>query len=297
MKRPHKVMGAVTALAMMLAGCGSSDSSSQGASFMETCKEMVTETAPNEVYVATSGVTYPKFEKKTYYSQTAGRDTPVNVLLPDNYSPDKKYPVLYILHGYWDNEDWMTKPVVHVSSMLNNLIKLGEAKEMIVVCPYIYCSKTQEKCTAMDGPNTAAYDNFVNDLLTDLMPFIEKNYPVATGRENTAITGFSMGGKEALQIGFEHPDLFGYIGGVCPAPGLNNSLFTGLNEKFGENKPRVILMSASEADTVVGKVPFGYEDQLNSNGIEHIFHKMTKAQHNQTSVIPHLYNFFRMLFK
>ena len=64
------------------------------------------------------------------------------------------------------------------------------------------------------------YDNFINDLTNDLMPFIEENYSVLTGRENQAIAGFSMGGREALYIGFTRPDLFGYVLAIAPAPGL-----------------------------------------------------------------------------
>ena len=56
-------------------------------------------------------------------------------------------------------------------------------------------------CTGMDLANCFAYDNFINDLTTDLMPFIEGSFSVAKGRENTAITGFSMGGRESLFIG------------------------------------------------------------------------------------------------
>lgn len=66
----------------------------------------------------------------------------------------------------------------------------------------------------------APYDNFINDLANDLMPFIEENYSVLTGRENQAIAGFSMGGREALYIGFTRPDLFGYVLAIAPAPGL-----------------------------------------------------------------------------
>lgn len=295
------IMTAAVGLAAMLTGCGSKDGSADNskdpASYMEQCEALLENLPEEETYISAEGVTYPKFEKKTYYSQTAERDTPVNILLPENYSEDKQYPVVYILHGYWDTEEWMTRPVVHISSMLNNLIKKGEAREMIVVCPYIYCSKDQEKCSAMDAKNTAAYDNFVNDLLTDLMPFIEQNYSVAKGRENTAITGFSMGGMEAMSIAFAHPDLFGYIGAACPAPGISNSVFAELDTKFGDNKPYLFLLTASEADNVVGQIPFGYEDQLVKNGTQHIFHKLEKTGHDHSSVTPHLNNFFRMIFR
>lgn len=82
--------------------------------------------------------------------------------------------------------------------MLTNLIADGEAEEMIVVLPYIYCSKDMPYCTGMDTTNTLNCDNFINDMMTDLIPFIEENFSVAKGRENTAVTGFSMGGREAL---------------------------------------------------------------------------------------------------
>ena len=110
-------------------------------SYMEMCLEKLVEMPPEEILKNREGVIYPEFEKFTYYSQTAERDTPVNVLLPTNYSEDKKYPVLYILHGYYDNEDWMARDIVHISTMLTNLVADGDAKEMIVVGPYIFCKK------------------------------------------------------------------------------------------------------------------------------------------------------------
>jgi enterochelin esterase-like enzyme len=85
---------------------------------------------------------------------------------------------------------------------------------MIVVFPDIYVSATQDKCSALDDKNNAAYDNFINLLTKEIMPFMEQNYSIKTGRENTAITGFSMGGRESLYIGFTRPDLFG-ISGRC----------------------------------------------------------------------------------
>lgn len=79
-------------------------------SYMEQYKDMVVEMPPAGIEDTLAGVVYPEFEKYTYYSTTAERDTNVNVLLPPNYSEEKEYPVVYILHGYYDNEDWMTRP-------------------------------------------------------------------------------------------------------------------------------------------------------------------------------------------
>ena len=71
---------------------------------------------------------------------------------------------------------------------------------MIAVFPYIYASEKQDSCSGMNEENNAAYDNFINELTNDLMPYIESHYSVKTGKDNTAIMGFSMGGRESLYI-------------------------------------------------------------------------------------------------
>ena len=270
--------------------------------YMEKIGDIMAEMPPEEILTEREDIAYPKFEKFHYYSNTAERDTPVNVLLPVDYSEDKEYPVLYILHGYYDNEDWMTRDVVHISTMLANLIADGEAQEMIVVCPYIYCSKDMPYCTGMDTQNTLNYDNFINDMMTDLMPFIEENFAAAAGRENTAVTGFSMGGRESLFIGFSHPETFGYIGSVCTAPGLVSG--TGEPHQlevsefcFTDITPYLLLLSAAENDGVVGSNPATYERMLARNGTEHLWHTMSHTGHDASSVTPHLYNFMRMIFR
>lgn len=272
---------------------------------MEKFKNIIVE-IPEEGYDKTrDGVKYPQFKNYTYFSNTAGRKTNVNVLLPANYSENKKYPVLYILHGFWDNETWMARSVVSLSQILTNLQQDGKAKEMIIVLPYIFCDKELPSCTGMDMKNCLAYDNFINDLTTDLMPFIEKTFSVAKGRENTAITGFSMGGRESLFIASQHPELFAYIGAVCPAPGLvkipGSPMHPGqIQEKeleFSKCKPNILLISSSKADGVVSSSPDSYRSILTKNNQEFLSHVMTKTGHDHTSVKPHLYNYFQMLFK
>ena len=123
------------------------------------------------------------------------------------------------MHGYWENEDSLAA-MGKVRNMLGNLMSTGDAEKMIVVFPYIYTSKEQENCSGLDLQNSLNYDNFINDLTTDLMPYINSNFSVKTGRENTAITGFSMGGRESLFIGLTRSDLFGYVGAVALLPDL-----------------------------------------------------------------------------
>lgn len=273
--------------------------------YMKQFENSITELMPEGAEDQRESITYPEFTRRSYFSSTAGRDTNVNVLLPPDYSEDKEYPVLYILHGFYDNEAWMARPVVNLSAIYNNLLADGEAKEMIIVLPYIFCDKDMPYCTGMDLKNCLAYDNFINDLTTDLMPFIESEFSVAKGRENTAITGFSMGGRESLFIGFERSDLFGYIGAVCPAPGLvelaGSAMHPGQMKAedmvFGENEPYVVFISSSKADGVVGNNPDSYRKIMTENGVPYLSHVMEKTGHDHTSVKPHLYNFLKMLFK
>lgn len=124
---------------------------------MDGCRDIILEMPLDGITEKREGVSYPEFQKRMYYSSTAERVTPVNVFLPLNYSKDKEYPVLYILHGYYDNEDWMARETVHISEMLTNLVADGEAEEMIVVLPYIYCSKDMPYCTGMNLQNSLNY--------------------------------------------------------------------------------------------------------------------------------------------
>ena len=96
---------------------------------MQTYRQMLTELAPDAVFARQEGVSYPTFQKYTYYSRTAHRDTPVNVLLPTDYDEQRTYPVLYILHGYWDTQDWMARDAVGLNVMLGNLWASGVQKK------------------------------------------------------------------------------------------------------------------------------------------------------------------------
>ena len=243
-----------------------------------------------------AGVNYGTLEKKSYYSDFCGRNKKYNVLLPANYDKNKKYPVLYVMHGYWEDQDRMIltgNDHIPTQQIIGNAIAEGAAEEMIVVFPYIYSSQTQDNCSAMDDANNQAYDNFDTVLTTELMPLIEKEYSVATGRENTAITGFSMGGREALMIGMKHPDLFGYMGAICAAPGATGAF------KFASEKeaPSLIFLTAGSNDQTVYNTPEGYHNSFTSNGVPHIWHYVNGGYHGDNCIRAHIYNFIRAIFK
>lgn len=270
--------------------------------YMNQVSRNILNSEPSNATAENAATAYGTYEKKTIYSDVCKRNKNFNVLLPSGYNANKKYPVLYVLHGYWGNEDALLDKgdaSLRLRQIIGNAIASGEAEDMIVVFPDIYASATQDKCDGLDAKNNAAYDNFINLLIKEIMPYMEKNYSIKTGRENTAITGFSMGGRESLYIGFDRPDLFGYIGAMCPAPGLTTDCIPANELKFTNpsTNPYLILISAGSNDTLIWSTPSGYHDTLNNNNVKHIWHYVTGGDHGGKTIRPHVYNFVRSIFK
>ncbi len=265
--------------------------------FTQEVRDFMNEVIPYNYTMENYDVNYGKLEKVSYYSETCKRERNVNVLLPAGYNPLQKYPVMYVLHGYWGNEDSMSGDAsFKIQNILGNAVAEGKAEKMILVFPYIFASAERETLTGMNDESNKAYDNFINDLLNDLMPFIESHYSVATGKDNTAITGFSMGGRESLYIGLSRPDLFGYVGAMCPAPGVNE-LVPESDMRFGDEKPYLLMISAGSADSVVWTVPSTYHDIFTRNSVDHIWHYVEEGDHGGRTVRPHMYYFICNAFK
>lgn len=263
-------------------------------------------TMPAEYGKKTDGTEYPAVEKKSYYSTTCEKDRNVNVVLPAGYSEDKEYPVMYILHGIFGDENSMTDSGTNIIVPMQNMMAEGTMPETILVFPYMYASKTQDVCTAIDDENAKAYDNFVNDLADDLMPFIKDNYSVATGRDNTAIIGFSMGGRESLAIGLALPDTFGYVGAIAPAPGLvpgkdwameHPGQYAEEDVKFDEVMPRLLMVCAGDRDGTVGTFPKSYHELFDKNGVTHIWYEIPGSDHGNPAIQSGVYNFCKYVFK
>lgn len=264
---------------------------------------------PSEYQKNRIDVMYGKMVRTSYYSTTCEKNRNVIVLLPQGYTEEKEYPVLYVLHGiFGDEKSMIGDGNSGLRITVGNMMAEGIAKDMILVFPYMYASKTQDVCTAIDADNIAAYDNFVNDLTNDLMPFLKENYSVAEGRENTAIIGFSMGGRESLAIGFLRPDLFGYVGAIAPAPGLtpgkdwattHPGQFAEDELKFAEDEesPYVLMVCCGDKDSVVGTFPQSYHTILSRNEVNHLWWVIPGSDHGDPAITSGIYNFCKAIFK
>lgn len=252
-----------------------------------------------------NGVTYGKIAEISYDSKTTGTTRKANIIFPPNYDAGKKYPVLYLLHGIGgDHNEWLGAEPVYV---LSNLAAEGEAESMITVIPNV-------RARANDAGNPQdiytlghykAFDNFINDLKDDLMPYIEAYYPVLTGKKNTAIAGLSMGGRETLYIGCTMPDTFGYIGAFTPAPGLlpyinfgvsEDGLFTTETLTLPKGSDNFVMINAGISDGIVGIWPETYNKTLEENGVDTIFY-VTDGGHDFVVWKNGLYNFAKRVFK
>lgn len=143
------------------------------------------------------------------------------VYTPPGYDPaaKKKYPVLYLLHG-WSGmaPAWTVEGKAHY--ILDNLIAQGKAKPMIVVLPLGYGDTAFLNDYGLWGNDEAINHNlnlYSSVLLTEIIPRIEAEYRVSKDRKDRAIAGLSMGGLEALSIGLHNTDKFAYIGGFSAA--------------------------------------------------------------------------------
>ncbi len=148
-----------------------------------------------------------------YFSKSLNYTNNALVYLPPSYYKDtqKKYPVFYLISGTTDTEEVYYK-VGRVNYILDNLIADGKAKEMIVVLPYGNPYKLLPT-NPSDGMPATKFGNdvFSNDLIGDLMPYIEQTYRTINDREHRAIGGFSRGGNQGLYNGLSNLDKFSYL--------------------------------------------------------------------------------------
>lgn len=176
----------------------------------------------------------------------------VDVWLPENYSKDKKYAVVYMHDGQmlfdasttWNKQEWK------VDEVASQLMKEGNTRDFIVVAMWniseirwqdYYPQKTwdfipketQDELIAESKKKNHEIkfnaDNYLKFITQNLKPFIDSNYSVFTNKENTFISGSSMGGLISMYAMFEYPEVFS--GAACisthwcgAAPRENNPL-------------------------------------------------------------------------
>ena len=270
---------------------------------------------PTDYMVRKANVDYGQVENIQYPSTATNSTRKAKVILPAGYSASKKYPVLYLLHGIFGNEDTLYND--QVQTVIGNAIASGGSEEMIVVLPNACANETgTPPDEGFSLEHYAAYDNFINDFKDCLMPYINSHFSTATGRENTAISGFSMGGRVSLHIGFTLQDTVRYIGAFNPAFGIleyenygvhEDGLFTEdtftLQQAYWDDT--LVLIAAGTKDDIVRNEPERYHNALAKNQVPHIYYatdgvnasgQVGDGGHHGDVYKHGLYNFMRRIF-
>ena len=267
----------------------------------------IEEKCPASVTTTRKDVAYGAYTHGTYYSETCGMDRGYCILLPADYSTDKKYPVLYLLHGIFGNEYSFSQDSSNkIKEIVGNMAADGYIDETIIVCPDMYATTDPAQKPGFDGDSCLPYDNFINDLVNDLMPHIESEYSVLTGRENTYLAGFSMGGRETIYITLEKPELFGYVCAISAAPGIvattdkfmtHPGTLEESDVKFADGAitPEVFILCCGTKDSVVGQYPKSYHELLEAHGAEHIWYEISGADHDNNAIKSGLFNLFKQI--
>jgi enterochelin esterase-like enzyme len=257
----------------------------------------------------------------------------MEVYTPADYSKDKKYPVLFVLHGIGGNEqrEWTrhTGDNGAADYILDNLIADGKITPMIVVFPNGNASAPAPargaQPAAAPGAAPAAGEpgargargarggnrggggiggdgwgaNFTNDLIKDIIPYMEANYSVYNDREHRGICGLSMGGGQSINIGMTNLDTFAWVGAFSAAPNSMGIDQLVPNADEANKKLKLLWIGCGDNDRTVGTIPYNTHKGMIEKGVKHIWHvdSIDNGAHSMPVWKQNLYLFTQKIFK
>ena len=242
-----------------------------------------------------AGIEKGKLDSILYESETVGTTRKALIYTPPGFSRDKKYPVLYLLHGIGgDEKEWLNggnPPVI-----LDNLYAEGKIEPMIVVMPNGRAMKDDRAVgNIFDRDKVEAFATFERDLIDDLIPFIEKEYPVIADQEHRAIAGLSMGGGQSLNFGLGNLDKFAWIGGFSSAPNTLPPSELLPDPESAKDKLKFLWISCGDADGLI-RISQRTHEYLYQNDIPHVYY-IEPGVHDFKVWKNGLYMFSQFIFK
>jgi enterochelin esterase-like enzyme len=267
--------------------------------------------APEGFDKVREGIAHGTLERVDYDSKTVGVKRWMEVYTPPGYAQDRKYPVLYLLHGIGGNEnrEWTRNGAVNV---MDNLIADKKIQPMIVVFPNGNAT-TNTTSTGRGGggrggrggfggggdPAALAGDgwgkNFESDLIKDIIPFVESHYSVYADREHRAVAGLSMGGGQSLDFGLGNLDTFANVGGFSSAPNTRTPEVLVPDPAKARQMLKVLWISCGNKD---GLMTFSLRTHtfLKEKNVPHIWH-VDDNGHDFKHWKNSLYGFAQQIFK
>lgn len=213
-----------------------------------------------------------------YDSSASGTRRRLHVYTPPGYGKDqeRKYPVLYLLHGSGDNDShWMH--IGRANVVADNLLADGKMVPMLIVMPDGHVrERPPGKLDNKARPELR--QAFEKDLLENVVPLIESAYRVRPDAAGRAVAGLSMGSAQALTVGLGHPEKFAWVGGFSGALKPEDPVVAGLKAEPGRVNDRLTLLWIG-----MGKEDGGLKDAqaldaaLKDMGVRHEYHEMDGA--------------------
>lgn len=239
------------------------------------------------------GIERGHIEAVAYDSKTVGGKRKAVIYTPPGFSRDKKYPVLYLLHGIGDDETgWWKKGAAN--TILDNLFADRKIVPTIVVMPNGRASKDVTIRTPWDK-QFPAFAAFENDLLKDLIPYVESHYPVLADRDHRALAGLSMGGGQSLNFGLRHLDTFAWVGGFSAAPNTRPAGELVKDPAATAKQLRLLWVSCGDQDRLMG-LNKQFHTALEGMKVAHVWHVDTGG-HTWPVWKNDLYLLAQMLFR
>ena len=227
-----------------------------------------------------------------YKSAVLGTWRRLMVYTPPGVGPLTRLPVLYLAHGFSDNEgSWTVHGKAHW--ILDALIASKKAKPMIIVMPDAHALPPNGAFDKYATANTAAFER---ELATDIIPLVEKNYRVTANRTSRAFAGLSMGGHHALSVALNQHQLFGWIGAFSSAPPPTNSVTAGLAHPEVVNKDLKLFWIACGKKDFLFQQNETFHALLKEKGIRHEY-QITEGDHSWPVWRNYLVEFAPKLFR
>ena len=262
-----------------------------------------------------------------YDSKSLGSRRRMRVYTPPGYSSARKYPVLYLLHGIGGTDTEWTQSC-HANNVIDNLLAEGKIEPMVMVFPDGNSSRTVADLNAAaaaraaragggqpaEGPGAAPaaapgaragrgrgmnmeawLTPFENDLLKDIIPYIDSHYSVYTDRDHRALAGLSMGGGQTLNIGLVHPETFAWVGGFSSAPDTRQPPSALVPDPSVPKQLKLVWLACGNRDGLI-RISQAVHQYLKENGIAHVWHVDGNA-HDTTEWDNNLYLFSQHIFR
>jgi enterochelin esterase-like enzyme len=279
-------------------------------------------------YYAAKDVPHGEVRQRWYFSKVTGKWRRAYVYTPPDYDTNtkKRYPVLYLLHGWGEDEQgWHVQG--RVDFIMDNLLAARKAKPMLIVMDNLNAAKPGEDASLYSargvfarsgpapappagrgapggrgpgfGPNFGA--TFSEMMLTDLIPMVERTYRTLPGRENRAMAGLSMGGMQTFTTGLANLDKFAYIGGFSGSSGgrggfdpktSNNGVFA--DAAAFNKKVKVLFLGIG---SVEGPGAKNFSEALTKAGIQNVFYESPGTAHEWLTWRRCFYDFAPRLFQ